>query len=97
MACDASLNSIWPDDLYFVVPISGSQYTNAGDNIIQLPATFLNWKVRVFRNNTLQDYGDQGLGDPYWTRDYTLNTIGLSVDAAYQDKFAIFAYKPSVD
>lgn len=94
MACEYSLGSVWPDDLYFVVPESGGEYANDGDNIIQLPDSFINWKLRVFRNNIISDYGDQGLGDPYWTRDYDLNTVALSVDAATNDKFIIQAYKP---
>jgi hypothetical protein len=97
MACDTSLKSIWPDDLYFVVPVSGSPYINNNENIITLPAEFKNWKVRVFRNNGLLDYGQQIPGDPYWNWDQTQNTIGLSTDAQTFEKFLIVAVKPAVD
>jgi hypothetical protein len=93
-SCNYSLGSIWPDDLYFVVPLIGGSYINAGGNIIQLPEKFRKWKVRVVRNNVPQDYGQQVSGDPYWTRDYDTNTIGLSADAIDGEKFQIQAYKP---
>ena len=82
-----------PDDLYFRVPDTGSSYINNGGNIITLPATFLGWRVRLIRNNTPVDYGDQGLGDPYFTQDISTNTLGLSADAVTDEKFMVWAYK----
>lgn len=93
--CEYSLENLWPDDLYFLVPASGGTYISAGGQIILLPATFQNWKVRVVKNNTPLDYGAQGLGDPYFTRNISSNTVILNVDAQYQDKFMIQAYKPT--
>lgn len=91
--CDVTLGSIWPDDLYFVVPASGGSYINNGGNVITLPSAFSGWKVRVVRNNSPLDYGNQN-GDPYFTHDTTLNQLGLSVDAVTGEKFMIQAYKP---
>jgi hypothetical protein len=93
--CQNNLSDIWPDDLYFVVPASGGLYINDTENIISLPSSFNGWKVRVIRNNTPLDYGNQGLGDPYFTHDTATNTIGLSVDASTNEKFMIQAYKPT--
>lgn len=93
--CQSNLSDIFPDDLYFVVPASGGPYINDTGNIISLPDIFKGWKVRVVRNNTPLDYGDQGLGDSYFTQDTSTNTIGLSADAATSEKFIIQAYKPT--
>jgi len=92
MACDNTLASIWPDDLYFVVPASGGPYINNGGQIITLPEAFKGWKVRVNRNNTPVDFEDQGTGDPYFERGD--NFISLSVDVVTSEKFMIQAYKP---
>lgn len=94
MACENTLASVWPDDLYFRVPLSGSPYINDGGQVIALPASFLGWKVRVNRNNTPLDYNDQGTGSPYFTQDWNNNFITLSNDALEDDKFMIQAYKP---
>jgi len=95
MACENSLSSIWPDDLYFVVPASGGDYINDGGQIITLPSAFAGWKVRVNRNNTPLDYEDQGTSDPYFTQDTGNNFINLSSDAVTGEKFMIMAYKPA--
>jgi len=93
--CQNNLADVWPDDLYFVVPLSGGSYISDGGNIIALPAAFNGWKVRVVRNNQPMDYGQQVVGDPYYTQDISTNTVALSNDAAEGDKFQILAYKPA--
>jgi len=98
MGCSNKLSDIWPDDLYFVVPASGSPYINPGGQIITLPEAFGKgggWKVRVNRNNVPIDYEDQGTGDPYFTQNLTNNFINLSSDAVEGEKFLIMAYKPA--
>lgn len=82
-----------PDDLYFVVPLSGGIYISDGGNIITLPLSFDGWKIRLFRNNTMVDYGNQGTGDPYFTQDTNTNTLALSADAVEDEKFSVWAYK----
>ncbi len=94
MACENSLASIWPDDLEFVVPASGSPYVNNGGQIIALPARFDGWKLRVIRNNSPLDMDEQVVGDPYWEHVPASNSINLSNDAITGDKFMIQAYKP---
>lgn len=93
--CDNTLASIWPDDLYFVVPLSGSPYINADGQIIALPLAFKGWKVRVVKNNIPLDYLDQGVGAPYFDQNLPANAINLSLDVEEEDKFMIWAYKPS--
>lgn len=98
MGCNNSLSSIWPDDLYFTVPVSGSPYVNDGGQVIALPAKFGSgggWKVRVNRNNVPIDFEDQGTGDPFFTQNLDNNFLNISPDAKQGDKFAIMAYKPS--
>lgn len=92
--CDQTLGSIWPDDLYIVVPVSGGQYINAGGQVITLPGKFKGWKIRVNKNSIPLDYENQGTGDPYFQHDPINNFINLSVDAVELDKFCIMAYKP---
>jgi len=94
MACENTLSSIWPDDLYFVVPASGGPYVNPGGQIITLPEEFQGWKLRVNRNNAPVDYLDQGTGDPYFEVDFDNNFINIHPDASEKDKFMIQAYKP---
>jgi hypothetical protein len=94
MACENSLGSIWPDDLYFVVPASGGSYVNDGGQIIALPSRFDGWKLRVVRNNAPLDMDEQVVGDPYWEHVPASNSINLSNDATTGDKFMIQAYKP---
>lgn len=92
--CENSLGSIWPDDLYFVVPASAGPYVNNGGQIIALPARFDGWKVRVVRNNLPLDMDEQVVGDPYFEHIMGNNTLNLSNDALTGDKFMIQAYKP---
>lgn len=94
MACENSLGSIWPDDLYFVVPAADGEYISDGGQIILLPSIFNGWKLRINRNNVPIDYLDQGTGDPYWNQ--SGNTVILSQDVNTNEKFLIMAYKPSV-
>ena len=88
-----NLGGTTPDDIYAVVDGIGPISIQDGDTVISLPATFVGQMVRVFRNNVLVDFNDMGIGDPYFTRDLTLNTITLSVAAVTDEKFAIQAYK----
>lgn len=93
--CEYSLGSIWPDDLWFKVPVSGGPYINEGGQYISLPSQFEGWKVRVLRNNVPVDYEDQGEGDPYYTQDVNANTVYVSAVVVEGEKFSIQAYKPA--
>jgi hypothetical protein len=92
--CTTSLGSLWPDDLYFVVPASGG-ILNDGDAVFTLPTRFRNWKIRVVRNNIPNDFQQQVLGDPYFDVDITLNEVTIVPAASLGDKFMIQAYKPA--
>lgn len=94
MACDLSLASVWPDDLYFTVSATGG-YINPGGQVFALPLTFKGWKIRLIRNNTPADYQEQIVGDPYWTIDYDTRVVTIVPDAALQEKFQVQAYKPT--
>ncbi len=92
MACEVDLSVIWPDDLCFKVPASGSQYIDAGGQIITLPEEFKGWKARVVFNNVQLD--SSNLGDPYFTQNVSNGFITLSFDTVEGDKVMIHAYKP---
>lgn len=92
MACEVDLSIIWPDDLCFKVPASGSLYINAGGQVITLPEEFKGWKVRVVFNNVPLD--SENLGDPYFTQNVSNGFINLSFDTVEGDKIMIHAYKP---
>lgn len=94
--CENTLGTIWPDDLYFVVAATGG-YINPGGQIFILPVIFgLNggWKIRLFRNNTIVDYQQQIVGDPYFTYDPSTRAVTVTPDVALQEKFIVQAYKP---
>lgn len=94
MACNIELSQLWPDDVYFTVPISGGQYANAGDISFIIP-TFVGWKTRLIRNGIPQYLTNPGDGDSYF--DYTAITaeFTLSVALGFEEKIICQAYKPS--
>jgi len=79
------------DDIYSVVDGSSTFSINSGVTEILLPAGFAK-RLRIFRNNVLLDFEDQGLGDPYFTYDATTGIVTLSVETSSQEKFVFMAY-----
>lgn len=91
-ACDNTLGSIWPDDLYIV----------CGAGQLILPAavsstfpTMVGWMIRVMRGGAPLWFGNPGLGQPYF--DYTAITAEATWNQPPVDgeQFIIQAYKPA--
>lgn len=88
----SNLFSAVPNDIYALVGTEGTITINDGDSTITLPNTFTGFRIRVFRNGTLLDFEDQGLGDPYYTYNSSTLEINLSLSASTDEKFVIMAY-----
>lgn len=88
----ANLLTSSPADIYAVVGTAGTITINNNASTITLPSNFQGYRIRVFRNGTLLDYQDQGLGDSYYTYNTSTRVISLSVNASTSEKFVIMAY-----
>ncbi len=92
MACENSLGSIWPDDLYIVC--GAGELITPGANSSTF-STMEGWLIRVFRGGAPLFNGNPGNGSPYF--DYTAITgeATWSITAFDGEEFIIQAYKPA--
>lgn len=92
MACDNTLGSIWPDDIYVVCGAGELVLPEAASSTFP---TMIGWKVRVIRGGSPLWLTNPGNGNSYF--DYT----ALTGEATWSDvpvngeAFIIQAYKPA--
>jgi len=85
--------SLFPNDIWFVVNAGGDLNVNDGDNVITLPTEFIGRRIRIYRNNILLDNGSMdGFSDSYFTYTVGDNTFELSQSTVGDEKFVITAY-----
>ena len=93
MACNNTLGSIWPDDIYIVC--GAGQAIEPGD-VSSTFSAMVGWKIRVKRGGApLWVNQDPGNGSPYC--DYTSLTgeVTWSNPPVDGEEFIIEAYKPA--
>jgi hypothetical protein len=92
MACENSLGSIWPDDIYIVCGVGN---LIEPDDVSTIFPTMIGWKIRVIRAGAPLNLGSNSNGSPYF--DYTAITgeATWSIVAQNTEEFIIQAYKPA--
>lgn len=98
--CSKELSNIYPDDVYIVVGESNQSVNwgngvQEGDTSFTIP-TFARWKVRLFRNGSLQ-FLDKAPpnGDSYFNYATLSGEFTLSQQAQLGETFIAQAYKPA--
>lgn len=91
MACNESLASIWPDDIYTVC--GSGQLIEPAAASTTFP-TMVGWKVRIIRAGSPLNYGSNSNGSPYFDYSAITGEATWSITPFDTEEFIIMAYKP---